>query len=128
VSSRPRPPTLEVEHRRIVAGRPQINGCVERVQSTILEECWKPACARHLLPNITRLREELRRYLRYYNTDRAHTGSLDPRSNPRTSHRKSQDMDALTAEERRHHSETGQARCSSTDVGQAAWSRLAGVL
>ena len=65
---------LGVQHRRIVAGRPQTNGCVERVHETILEECWKPACARHLLTNITGLREELRRYLRYYNTDRAQTG------------------------------------------------------
>ena len=65
---------LELEHRHIIAGRPQTNGCVERVQGTILEECWKPAFARHLLPSITGLREELRRYLRYYNTDRAHTG------------------------------------------------------
>jgi hypothetical protein len=32
------------------------------------------AFARHLLSNITGLREERRRYLRYYNTDRAHTG------------------------------------------------------
>ena len=44
------------------------------MHQTILEECWKPAFARHLLPNITGLREELRRYLRYYNTDRAQTG------------------------------------------------------
>jgi len=65
---------LGVEHRRIVAGRPQTNGRVERVHETILEECWKPAFARHLLPNITGLREELRRDLRYYNTGRAHTG------------------------------------------------------
>jgi transposase InsO family protein len=61
---------LGVQHRRIVAGRPQTNGCVERVHETILEEWWQPAFARHLLPNITGLREELRRYLRYYNTDR----------------------------------------------------------
>lgn len=40
---------LGVEHRRIVAGRPQTNGCVERVHETILEECWKPTFARHLL-------------------------------------------------------------------------------
>jgi transposase InsO family protein len=65
---------LGAQHRRIVAGRPQTNGCVERMHETILQECWKPAFARHLLPNITGLREELRRYLRYYNTDRAHTG------------------------------------------------------
>ena len=63
-------------HRRIVAGRPQSNGCVERLHETILEECWKPTFARHFLPGLTGLREELRRYLRYYNTDRAHTGRL----------------------------------------------------
>jgi transposase InsO family protein len=34
----------------IRAGRPQTNGCVERVQQTILEECWKPAFARYLIP------------------------------------------------------------------------------
>jgi len=27
------------------------NGCVERVQQTILDECWKPAFARYLIPN-----------------------------------------------------------------------------
>ena len=53
---------------------PHRNGCVERVQGTILEECWKPAFARHLIPKQTGLRRDLERYLRYYNTDRAHTG------------------------------------------------------
>lgn len=61
---------------RITAGRPQSNGCVERVQGTILEECWKPAFARHIIPAYTGLRDDLRRYLAYYNTDRAHTGRL----------------------------------------------------
>ena len=65
---------LEAEHRFIHAGRPQTNGCVERVQGTILEECWKPAFARHLIPKLTGLQRDLARYLRYYNTDRAHTG------------------------------------------------------
>jgi transposase InsO family protein len=66
--------SLDVERRRIPAGRPQSNGCVERVQGTILEECWKQAFARNLTPRYTGLREDLARYLRYYNTDRAHTG------------------------------------------------------
>ena len=60
--------------RFIHAGRPQINGCVERVQGTILEDCWKPAFARYLIPKQTGLRLKLKRYLHYYNTDRAHTG------------------------------------------------------
>lgn len=61
-------------HIFIRAGRPQTNGCVERVQRTILEECWKPAFARFLIPKYTGLRLDLERYMRYYNTDRAHTG------------------------------------------------------
>jgi transposase InsO family protein len=63
-----------VEHRRIRAGRPQTNGCVERVQQTILNECWKPAFARFLIPRYTGLRRDLDDYLCTYNTDRPHRG------------------------------------------------------
>jgi transposase InsO family protein len=66
--------TVGARHLFIHAGRPQTNGVVERVQQTILEECWKPAFARYLIPKYTGLRLDLDRYLRYYNTDRAHTG------------------------------------------------------
>lgn len=67
---------LGASHRFIRAGRPQSNGCVERVQRTILEECWKPSFARYLIPKYTGLRHDLKRYLSYYNSDRAHTGRL----------------------------------------------------
>jgi hypothetical protein len=33
-------------NRRIHAGRPQSNGAVERVQLSVLDECWRPAFAR----------------------------------------------------------------------------------
>ncbi len=49
---------LGATHRFIRAGRPQSNGCVERVQRTILEECWKPAFARYLIPKYTGLRHD----------------------------------------------------------------------
>lgn len=65
---------LDAKHRFIHAGRPQTNGCVERVQRTVLEECWKPAFARYLIPKYTGLRRDLEQYLRYYNQERAHTG------------------------------------------------------
>ena len=39
-----------------------------------MEECWKPALARYLIPKYTGLRLDLARYVEYYNTDRAHTG------------------------------------------------------
>ena len=62
--------------RFIRAGRPNSNGCVERVQLTILEECWRPSFARSLVPKMTALTTDLDQYLRDYNTDRAHTGRL----------------------------------------------------
>ena len=65
---------LGAELRFIRSGRPQTNGCVERLQGTILEECWKPAFARYLVPGYLGLREDLERFLVYYNTDRTHHG------------------------------------------------------
>lgn len=62
--------------RRIKAGRPNSNGCVERAQLTILEECWRPSFARSLAPRITALEKDLDEYLDYFNFDRAHTGRL----------------------------------------------------
>jgi len=66
--------SLGARHVFTHAGRPQTNGCVERVQETVLEECWKPAFARYLVPKYTGLRRDRVHYLRYYNQDRAHTG------------------------------------------------------
>ena len=65
---------LGAEQRFIRAGRPQTNGAVERVQRTILEECWRPTFAQSLVPKYTTLRRDLAAYLRYYNFQRAHTG------------------------------------------------------
>ena len=59
---------------RIHPGRPTSNGSVERVQRTILEECWRPSFARSLVPKIGGLERDLEHYLAFYNTERAHTG------------------------------------------------------
>jgi transposase InsO family protein len=67
---------LGARQRFIHAGRPNSNGCVERVQLTILEECWRPAFARSLIPKKTALAKDLDTYLVDYNYDRAHTGRL----------------------------------------------------
>jgi len=67
---------LGATHTLISPGRPQSNGFVERVQRTILEECWKPSFARYLVPKYMGLRRELERYLLLYNHDRAHNGRL----------------------------------------------------
>ena len=67
---------LGARQRFIRAGRPNSNGCVERAQLTILEECWRPAFARSLVPRMTALAKDLEQYLIDYNYDRAHTGRL----------------------------------------------------
>jgi transposase InsO family protein len=81
--------------RFIRVGRRNSNGCIERAQLTILEECWRPAFARSLVPKITALSQDLDQYLLGYNFDRAHTGrhtkagcpqipSTAPANEPRT--------------------------------------------
>jgi transposase InsO family protein len=67
---------LGARQRFIKAGRPNSNGCVERLQLTILEECWRPSFARSLVPKMTALQRDLDEYLTDYNYDRAHTGRL----------------------------------------------------
>jgi len=47
---------------------------VERVQQTLLEECWKPAFARYLVPKYTGLQRDLVQELEIYNSDRIHQG------------------------------------------------------
>lgn len=67
---------LGAEQRFIRAGRPTSNGHVERLQQTILEECWRPSFPRALVPKLTALQRDLKQYLGYYNFDRAHTRRL----------------------------------------------------
>lgn len=67
---------LGARHSRIHAGRPQTNGNVEALHSTILDECWRPAFARYIHPRYTGLKRELDTYLHFYNHDRVHHGRL----------------------------------------------------
>jgi transposase InsO family protein len=67
---------LKTRHSRIHAGRPQTNGNVEALHKTILDDCWRPAFARHLHPALSGLRRELDTYLTPYNHDRVHHGRL----------------------------------------------------
>jgi transposase InsO family protein len=65
-----------VTHTQIRAGRPQSNGHVERLQRTILEECWRPAFARYLYLRFSGLRRELAAYIDDYNHRREHHGRI----------------------------------------------------
>ena len=76
--------SLGIEHRFIRAGRPQSNGKVERVQGTILEECYQPALIGYVEPSITGLRQDLTNYLTWYNWKRAHRGKWNQGQPPAT--------------------------------------------
>lgn len=67
---------LGARHTFIRAGRPATNGAVERVQPTILEECWRPSFAQSLVPKRHGLTRDLAGYLRFYSEERAYTGRL----------------------------------------------------
>ncbi len=73
---------LGARHTFIRAGRPATNGAVERVQRTVLEECWRPSFARSLVPKLYGLTRDLAAYVRFYNEERAHTGRLTKGQTP----------------------------------------------
>lgn len=73
---------LGARHSRIRSGRPQTNGHVERLQRTILEECWRPAFARFLQVRFMGLRRQLADYIDFYNHQRAHTGRISAGRTP----------------------------------------------
>ena len=64
--------TTAAPDRGALSCQPEPNRSVERVQRTILEECWRPAFARSLVPKLGGLERDLETYLAYYNTERAH--------------------------------------------------------
>ena len=74
---------MGARHLFIRAGRSQTNGCVERVQQTILDECWKPAFARYLIPKYTGLSLDLNRCLRLLQHRPGSPRSVDQGGGPR---------------------------------------------
>ena len=81
-SSATRSCTLAPSTASFRAGRLQTNGCVERVQRTVLEECWRPTFARSRVVKLTALKRDLADYLNYYNWDLGHTGRNSNRQPP----------------------------------------------
>ena|SRR5438093_737069 len=70
-----RPCRGEQKKTSALLSSPQTNGCVERVQRTVLEECWRPTFACSLVPKYTALRRDLARATSpTSNFDRAHLG------------------------------------------------------
>jgi transposase InsO family protein len=68
--------------RSIRAGGRNSNGCIERLQLTILEECWRPVFARSRVPTSSALTQDLDEYFNDYNYECAETGRLTQGSVP----------------------------------------------
>ena len=65
---------LGIERYQLRPRQPWTNGFVERLQGTILTECWRPAFRRTYFVRIEDLQHVLDGYLRYYNFERRHQG------------------------------------------------------
>ena len=59
------------EHRTTKIRSPRTNGFVERMNRTLLDECFRVA-RRHLEPD--EIQRDLDRFLAYYNLERTHQG------------------------------------------------------
>lgn len=60
--------------RRTQPGHAWTNGCVERLQGTILTEHWRVVFRRTYFTRLAQLDGSLQRYLRCYNHERTHRG------------------------------------------------------
>lgn len=72
----------DIEHHRILKGKPMLNGYCERFQRTIYEEFYQTAFRKKFFNNIEDLQEDLNKYLVYYNFNRAHFGLLNTGAKP----------------------------------------------
>lgn len=66
--------TAGLEHRRTQPRHAWTNGFVERLQGTILTECWRVVFRQTYFTQVPQLERALQRYLRFYNEERTHRG------------------------------------------------------
>ena len=98
---------LGSEHRFIRDDHPQTNGCVERVQQTILEECWKPAFARYLNPQNHGSANRPGTVPRLLQPRPGTHRQMAPRTHPRTSPRETYNVAQTSNKKRRPNSAIG---------------------
>jgi len=63
-----------IQHHRIPAGKPMLNGYCERFQRTIYEELYRPIFRKKFFYKLDDLNQELQKYLVFYNFERPHFG------------------------------------------------------
>lgn len=63
-----------IEHRTTRIRSPQTNGFVERMNRTLLDECFRVAGRTHWYTDIGEIQRDVDRFLAYYNLQRSHQG------------------------------------------------------
>jgi transposase InsO family protein len=64
----------EIEHRTTKVRSPQTNGFVERMNRTLLDECFRVTGRTTWYERLEEIQADLDRFLAYYNLDRSHQG------------------------------------------------------
>ena len=64
----------EIEHRTTRIRHPQTNGFVERMNRTLLDECFRVEGRTTWYASVDEIQRDLDRFLRYYNLERSHQG------------------------------------------------------
>ncbi len=63
-----------IEHRRTKIATPRTNGFVERMNRTLLDECFRVAGRQTWYITPAEIQRDLDTFLRYYNLERSHLG------------------------------------------------------
>lgn len=64
----------DIEHRRTKIATPRTNGFVERMNRTLLDECFRVAGRQTWYITLAEIQRDLDAFLRYYNLERSHQG------------------------------------------------------
>lgn len=64
----------DIEHRNTRVRTPRTNGFVERMNRTLLDECFRVAGRQTWYVDIAEIQRDLDTFLHYYNVDRSHQG------------------------------------------------------
>jgi transposase InsO family protein len=63
-----------IEHRNTKTRSPRTNGFVERMNRTMLDECFRVAGRTTWYENIEQIQADLDKFIEYYNLERSHQG------------------------------------------------------
>jgi transposase InsO family protein len=63
-----------IEHRNTKIRSPRTNGFVERMNRTMLDECFRVAGRTTWYENIEQIQADLDKFIEYYNLERSHQG------------------------------------------------------